>query len=859
MADSAGDLESPVDFYLGKVFDAAEGKLTDRPVLYPSRNLTTHGVVVGMTGSGKTGLCLVMLEEAALDGIPAILIDPKGDMANLLLSFPELKSEDFEPWVDPEDAKRKKMTPPELAAKTAADWKKGIADWGQDEARVKRFQESAERLIFTPGSKVGLPVSIGRNFNAPEKAIAAEDLRTKASVTTSALLGLAGITADPVRSREHILLTNIFVHCWNNGEDVPLERLIQLIQKPPIRKFGVFDLDAFYPEADRGELAFALNNILASPTFQSWMEGEPLDIGRLIKAKDGRPRHCIFNLAHLGDEQRMFFVTLLLEQILLWTRQQSGSSSLKMLVYFDEVMGYLPPHPYNPPSKEPILTMLKQARAFGVGMLLATQNPVDLDYKALSNAGTWFVGKLQTERDKNRLLDGLEGAASNQGALADRSSIDRLISGLAGRCFLYHNIHAGQPSVLQTRWALCYLRGPMSREQIQNLMDPRRPEFAAPPEPSKKGKLTSTKAGAADAEEPSAEPAEHPDEAELKGNLRAAAAPTVPESRSAGGPPILDSNLSQFYLPVLKTADQAAAEAGTSKDRLKLVYVAKVFAGGACRFLDRKRGIETRREYPLLLDAPAEGFTADWTQAEVLKEVELGSEANTAASFWQDVASTINEGREIKALRKECEEHLYATPFVAILHNAELGLTSEPDESQEAFTERCRKEVESHRDAEAEGLRAKHEKKVAAVEEKLRKNKQTLADKEAKYASTWRSQIFGVGEIILKLFLGRKWSGSASSTVNKISRAQQDSLDVNQAKENISVLEQEMLKLKEEWEGIVTELNERWHETAAQHEEVRITPRRADVSIGQFGLAWTPFWEGTTRTGSLALVPAYKR
>ncbi|MFM8319788.1 MAG: ATP-binding protein, partial [Chloroflexota bacterium] len=452
-------------FYLGKLFDPAQGKLTADPLLYDSEDLTTHAVVVGMTGSGKTGLCVGLLEEAALNGLPALMVDPKGDITNLLLHFPNLLPADFQPWVNADEARRAKKTVEQAAEETAASWAKGLGDWGIDGQRIQALVDAAHFAIYTPGSDAGIPVSILASLKAPQIPWEGnrEALREKIASTVTALLGLVGLSdIDPVRSREHILLSNIFEAAWSQGQDLHLDELILQTQNPPFAKLGVFDVNTFFPEKDRFQLAMLLNNILAAPAFQTWIEGQPLDVGALLYGPDGRPRHSVFYIAHLSDAERMFFVTLLFSAVESWMRAQSGTTTLRALVYFDEIFGYLPPIG-NPPSKAPMLRMLKQARAFGVGMVLVTQNPVDIDYKGLSNAGTWMIGKLQTERDKARLLDGLDSAMA--GAM-DRSEIDRLISGLGKRVFLMQNVHNKAPLLFQTRWAMNYLAGPLSRTQI---------------------------------------------------------------------------------------------------------------------------------------------------------------------------------------------------------------------------------------------------------------------------------------------------------------------------------------------------------------------------------------------------------
>ncbi|HTL28610.1 MAG TPA: DUF87 domain-containing protein, partial [Tepidisphaeraceae bacterium] len=474
------DYEKLGAFYLGRPYDMKAKKSQPAPLLYDSKDLVTHAVCVGMTGSGKTGLCIGLLEEAAIDGIPAIVIDPKGDLADLLLTFPDLKPADFLPWINVDDARKKGLTADQFAQAQAETWAKGLASWDQDGERIRRLKDAADFTIYTPGSTAGIPVSIIKSFAAPAQAVLddSELLQERVRTTATSLLGLVGIEADPIQSREHILLSTLLSNAWQGGKDLDLGALIQQIQAPPIQRVGVLDLESFFPEKDRFNLAMRLNNLLAAPGFENWLKGDALDISSMLYTKEGKPRVSIFSIAHLSDAERMFFVSLLLNQTLGWVRTQSGTTSLRAIVYMDEIFGYFPPVA-NPPSKEPLLTLLKQSRAFGVGIVLATQNPVDLDYKGLANAGTWFIGRLQTDRDKQRVLDGLEGAAASTSGRFDRGLMEQTLAGLGNRVFLMNNVNDDAPTVFETRWAMSYLRGPLTRTQIKQLMDTKRPNGGA--------------------------------------------------------------------------------------------------------------------------------------------------------------------------------------------------------------------------------------------------------------------------------------------------------------------------------------------------------------------------------------------
>ncbi|GDX82326.1 ATP-binding protein [Deltaproteobacteria bacterium] len=478
-------------FYLGRESGKAE------PLLLQSRHLTTHAVVLGMTGSGKTGLSIGLLEEAALDGIPVLAIDPKGDLGNLALTFPELRGADFQAWVDPEESRRKQVSVEALGEATATTWRQGLAGWGQGPDRIARLKAAADVRIYTPGSRAGVPLAMLRSFAAPGADADEDGVRERIVSTAGGLLSLLGIDADPLQSREHVLVSRILQEAWASGRSLDLAGLIHAIQKPPFERIGVLDIESFYPSKDRAGLALALNNLLASPGAAAWLEGEPLDIGRLLYTPEGKPRIAIVSIAHLGDAERMFVVSSLLAELVGWMRSQGGTSSLRALCFMDEVFGFFPPTA-NPPSKGPMLTLLKQARAFGLGMVLATQNPVDLDYKGLSNCGTWFLGRLQTERDKLRVLDGLEGAAS--GGSFDRAAMERTLSGLAPRHFVLHSVYANGPLTFETRWTLSYLRGPITREEIKRLTVKPATTPATKPTPSGPGSATATLSRPAPAE-----------------------------------------------------------------------------------------------------------------------------------------------------------------------------------------------------------------------------------------------------------------------------------------------------------------------------------------------------------------------
>ena len=576
------DLDQRGQLYLGKTFDLAKQAPGDA-VQIDTRDLTTHAIMLGMTGSGKTGLGIDLIEEALLDGLPAIIVDPKGDIANLALTFPDAKPSDFEPWVSAEEAAEKGIDTVTLAAQVARRWQSGWAEWGMTPERVRQLRERAAITIFTPGSDAGVPVDILRSVEAPglDWDGHAEELRARIGGVVSALLAMVGVEADPVQSREHILLSHLFERAWRGDEPFDVPALIRAIQQPPMSQVGVFELEAFFPQKDRFTLAAALNNLIASPGFEAWRSGQPLEIESLLRAEDGRPRASIFYLAHLSDDERMFFVTLLLGQLSAWLRRQGGTTTLRALLYFDEIFGYCPPHPKNPPSKSLLLGLIKQARAMGLGIALATQNPVDLDYKGLANIGMWFIGRLRTERDKARVLDGLESVASESGSGLERDELEAALSRLPPRVFVLHNVHDARPIVLQSRWAMSFLRGPLTKQEIRDW----RLEVG--------GWKLEVGGGITEETGPVA------DVASPKSAVRPSAlAPHL--SALLSQPPTLPPDMSQFFLPPVVAVEWAVRQweerAGSTAlivDK-QLVYAPHWLGAGSVRIADRRRGIDHR-------------------------------------------------------------------------------------------------------------------------------------------------------------------------------------------------------------------------------------------------------------------------
>ena len=793
------DYEKLGVFYLGRRWDPKSKKTLAELLLYDSRDLTTHGLCVGMTGSGKTGLCIGLLEEAAIDGIPALAIDPKGDLANLALTFPSLAPTDFQPWVDPADAQRQGLTVEQLAARTAATWKKGLADWDESGERISRFRGACEVAIYTPGSKAGRPLALLRSLTAPPKAVADDEeaLRARVQGAVSGLLALAGIESDPMQGREHILLSQLVLNAWNAGKDLDLPALIQGVQKPSFEKVGVLDLESFFPAKDRSGLALALNNVLASPGAAAWAEGEPLDIQKLLWTPSGKPRIAVLSIAHLSDAQRMFFVTTLLSEVLAWMRTQSGTSSLRALLYMDEIFGYFPPSA-TPPSKLPMLTLLKQARAFGVGVLLATQNPVDLDYKGLANTGTWFIGRLQTERDKLRVLDGLQGAMDAASHAFDRKSIDALLSGLGSRVFLLNNVHEDAPEAFQTRWTLSYLAGPLNRDQIQQLT------------------ARGVPAGPADA----------------------AAKPEAGASKPATAQrPVLPAGTSEAFLP--------ATPGGGA-----LSYRPGVLAEARLHYVDKKSAVDTWQSVSLL--APIDGRTADWDEALELPGDTRGRLSTTpleGASFEEAPASLSNAGSWME-WKKALGGALYQSHPLRLYRCDALDAVSTPGETVAEFKSRLSHSGHEQRDADVEALRKRYAPKLDQAKAALQRAEKALSDQKAQASGQTLDTVVTVGTTLLGAFLGRKLASvtnmnRARTALRSGSRTVKEREDVSSATQQAANAQQRLADLEAEFQEETAKL-----EAASAPEDLKVVeftipPRKSDIAVGQLLLAWSPWRAGS--------------
>ncbi len=825
-------------FYLGRLFDIQANRVAGQDVAYDPADLTTHAVVTGMTGSGKTGLCIALLEEAALQHIPAIVIDPKGDLTNLLLHFSALAPSDFQPWIDPDLARRAGETVEQAALAASLAWRKGLEQWNVTQERLSILSDAAAFGVYTPGSDAGIPVSVLSSLAAPKLNWSEnrEVLREKITSTVTALLGLVGLeNLDPLQSREHILLSNLFETAWSQGKDLDLTELIMQIQAPPFEKLGAFPVNTFFPEKDRTALAMHLNNILAAPAFEVWRAGLPLDIPSLLYTPDGRPRHSVFYLAHLSDGERMFFLTLLLSAIETWMRTQPGTGSLRAVLYMDEIHGYLPPVA-NPPSKGPLLRMLKQGRAFGLGLLLATQNPVDVDYKALSNAGTWIIGKLQTEQDKQRLLDGLVGASEN----TPRTQLDALISRLGKRIFVLHNVHAAQPQVFQTRWTMNFLAGPLTRVQIPAL-----------------NALVGAKAADMPSLASATAAAESSDELSKTRPRRAVTAATGPFAGDGAAPakaaadpgsttkPSLPPDVAEYYVPQTNSLPEAFAVAGQAMPPEAVIryviYRPALLCSAKIHFLDRRVGVDTTITRLGLIKAPPIGAIR-WEDSvggdESMEKLEA---APSGAARFGEIAPPLNDSKRMAALHKDFTAWVYRTSMVKARVNPALKVFAGPDISQADFMKACADAARDARDAELAKATATLGRRIKALQDKLAREERELQQDQTELNQRKTEELGNLAEMGASLIgLGRKKSLTSQLTKRRLTA--QAKGDVDESVQSIAQYKQDLAALLQQREQIVQEITDRWGQAVNDVSEVSVSPKKADIYVNLFGVAWLPYY-----------------
>lgn len=803
------------NYFIGRVYDPKTKGPTQEDVLLDPANLTTHCVVTGMTGSGKTGLCIGLLEEAALKKTPAIIIDPKGDLTNLVLHFPNQQPADFQPWIDPEAARREGKSVEQMAEETASRWSKGLAEWGIGKEKLQALAEAAEYTIYSPGSTSGIPVNILSSFEAPEIPFNenAEVLRERISTTVTAVLGLIGLSnIDPLRSREHILLSSLIENAWIHDTSLSLTELILQVQNPPMDRLGAFPMESFFPEKNRFELALLLNNFLASPSFQVWQQGQPLDIGALLYTADGGPRHSIFYLAHLSENERMFFVTLLFAAVESWMRGQRGTGNLRAILYFDEIMGYLPPasspNP-NPPSKVVLLRLLKQARAFGVGLVIATQNPLDLDYKALSNAGTWMIGRLQTSLDKQRLMDGLSSASGS----TDIRTIDNLISGLEKRVFMLHSVYRSKPVLFNTRWAMNFLAGPMTRDQL-----------------AAANALAGVNAHATGAPTETVKPAQKTTSTVREGSGLTSSQPAIP------------GDIAEYFYPNNLGISEAAATAQFSGalDSEGLAYRPGIIAQAEVRFVSRQYNLEQINKTCAILEDPGSGLVRwdELVSSEVDKD-RLEMHPLPKAKF-HPVPSWLADARKRDELKKDFLDWIYRSGGLKILANNKLQLFGTPGMPEAEFRRSVQDAVDKTVEEEIEKASKAADSKIAAMERKIQSQELEVKAAESTVNQRRLETMATGGAVVIGMLTGRKRSISSTLSKNRMASAAKDKLEAK--KTTLAQYTEQLAELKKAKEELVAKVKEKWDGIADEISEITIKPTKSDIFPDIFAVVWLPYY-----------------
>jgi hypothetical protein len=690
--------------------------------------------------------------------------------------------------VNIDDARRKNLTKEEYSDQVADLWRAGLESWGIGERRIRDLSEAVDYTIYTPGSSTGIPINILSSLDAP-KSSDRDSLNNLITGTTSALLELLKINKDPVMSYEGILLSSLLQHYWSQSESPSLERLIHDVQNPPFNRLGVFDIETVYPEEDRVELALALNSLIASPSFTDWLNGDPLDISKILFQENGKPRHSVFSLAHLGDEERMFFVTLLLERISTWMQSQSGTTSLRTILYFDEVFGYMPPVA-NPPSKTPLLRLLKQGRAYGIGVVLTTQNPVDLDYKGLTNTGTWFIGKLQTERDKDRVLEGLAGAA--QLSNVDTVDYGDIIGKLRSRVFLLHNVHEDSTKIFHTRWAMNYLRGPLTGVQIRKLME------------GKKDQVT-------------LEPSTTDDYSDL--------------------PPSIDPKIEQYYVQLLGTGG-----VGQFVDGKIMLYPA-LLLNYTVRFYNNKRGIDKTVKNWAISPEPNSLGVIDWSQIQVIDPLMIHSQPlySRGNVVYNQVPSQYNTVKELKEYRDSFSDYLYRSQKYPIGTHQGLKVIQKQGESREDFMVRVRQAAREERDEEIDKLEKKYDSKLDKLNSRIERLTSSIAADEAEYNARKREEVFGVGETVLGLLLGRRRTTGITTASRRRRMTTKAKHEIDETKREIEELKEEITELESELREEVEEITEKWEKVGEEIVDYEVTPRRTDINVNDPMIAWVHY------------------
>jgi len=567
------------------------------------------------------------------------------------------------------------------------------------------------------------------------------------------------------------------------------------VQKPSFDKLGAFDLETFFPAKDRLKLAMQINNLIASPGFATWMQGEPLDAQRLLFTPEGKPRISIISIAHLNDAERMFIVTLVLNEVIAWMRNQSGTGSLRAILYMDEIFGFFPPTA-NPPSKQPMLTLLKQARAFGLGVVLATQNPVDLDYKGLANCGTWFIGRLQTERDKLRVLEGLKSALAGR---EDGADLEALMSSLTQRVFLMRNVHDDAPVLMKTRWALSYLRGPLTGQEIARVM--------------------STRKGAG---------------APLSATSYRAAAPGAPAPAPR---PAVGAGIAEYFLSPTKGSGA-------------VLYKPMIAGFAKLHFVDSKFSLDEWQTAGWLAPFDDGAGNASWEDASHDAQLKTRLAAAPAeGAEYGELPGPAMRAASYSTWAKGLQSHLYETARADLFWSDAFKAASKAGESEGDFRARLALAAREQRDAAVAALRKRWQAKLQMLQDQIRRGVERRERESSQLSQQKINSALSIGSSILGALLGRKAIsatnvgriGSAARSATRIGR---ESQDVTRAEESLEVLQQRLADTQREVEAEVARLETTLDATAISLRAVEVPARKSDIAVGEVALVWAPWRKG---------------
>jgi hypothetical protein len=706
---------------MGQDFELELGAGLDGPVSVRASELTRHAVILGATGSGKTGLVVRLVEELLMGGVSVVALDPKGDLVNL-----------------------------------ARGPLRGLVD-------VR---------VLTPGSRAGTPLDVASIVAGPGPGADDEERAALVGDVARGLLSLVDAAAGPV-DPPFLLLCAVLDAAWVAGERPTLHDVVVRLVDPPFARLGAFPVDTVLPRKQRMELAIRLNGWLASPQLQSWATGEPVDPDRWL---GGKPTATVIALSHLDDALRQLAAGWVLSRLAGWSRRQAGSEALRLAVVLDEAWGFCPPAPRDPPTKRPLLQLAKQARAVGVGLVSATQNPVDLDYALLSNAATWFVGRLATPQDREKVSDG--ASATARGWLAD----------LAPRTFLVRR--TGREERLRTTDTRTPLLGPVTLAELPGL-----------------GLAAATPAPTATSSAPPADDT---------GLL-----PHVPRGRW----------LARFLDPeVAHSSRWAGVTAGQSRGPRsdgRTVWAPALLLRLRVRFDEGRTVVAERDEWRLRFPpdaAPIEPPLAD------------GDLASAAEGWFLPFAEP--DRATTARLAAEVVDHVLGGEVEHQFVHPETGLRSTAGEAREAFVHRVRAALEARADAAIRKLEAQVRKDVARLEEKRAKAERTLATRRQDQQSRQASEVVGAGEMLLGMLFGRK--RSLSPAVSRRSATVKAGAALDAAERDLADLDRELYDAEAELGGRIEALRAEHLRGLDDVQALELRLAADDVKPVEWSVLWIP-------------------